>query len=172
MWVSEESYLIPMLIRWLNSEDSINSKIILVPSRSDNCQVNRRIYEFALTLNFDENTVNKIINLGNTVESRLEDLNVLKAFFPEAIKFKKYTNLSYETVLKKKIDIQNLPQQSLANFVNIQDGFREFLNEYGGIILPAHFTIFPWIKSTISEYKCAIIEEHIKNYYEKDDNEK
>ena len=161
----QESYLIPFLTRWLRTEYSKNTKIILVPSKNSSA-VSPRIFGLSITLNFNGIDFNSLNEYGKIITSEFNSNDVFNESLPDSLGLQRKINFLAEQDLKRLLQDDKIPSSILMNFTNLQDKLKiYFKDNRANTLLAAQLVLYPWLKAEKGEIKCRVIEERFKSLY-------
>jgi hypothetical protein len=157
----QECYLIPGLIQWLATDESILNKVVLVPAHNNLAQVSFRLLEFGLLLPLTQQEI-------STFANRLEDLGPLpNEIFPSALTRRDFIKVDDEEDLRRlaKNEGIDLPQQLLRLFVTLRRNLIGVVGEGLAPSLALQLSVSKWIRLKRGEALSRAFDERFQLFF-------
>ena len=161
----QETYLIPVLLRWINVKEEKIIKVILVPSGKEQQEINPRLIGMSSNIDFSHETVESLILFGSSINSESNIKRVLEKRVDEFFSPTKYINIEFERQIQNLVKDYELPKQVLSNFVGLYEYCNQYSNSDRNISFAARFTIYPWLNHTHGEIAKRRTEEYINSIF-------
>ncbi len=163
----QESYLIPALIGWLESQSPLSAnRIILVPSNNALADVCPRAFEIATLCSQDISFIRDIERLSSTMEDMPPTLDLQQS--PSAIVgYEPIRNASTERELRQYVSQAGvlIPNRVAANFISLYEGLQTSLSATNSASIAQSAALLPWVRASKGETVAKSVQNSFTALY-------